>query len=323
MVKRCFVVFVSVAFVLSLGLAAVADGVDAGSFVRDGIGARALGMGGAFVPIGDDATTTLWNPAGLAQLKGINIDGMYANKFGLDIYYQSLVATARLSKLGVGFTLVRSSINDIPFYGGGQGGVFSETQALLIGSLGYNLGSLVQTGPISALLVGGNVKYYSHSLLEGRGTGIGFDVGALVRFSPEWGDVSLGIVSLDTGGTAVKWSGTTHNPVNNVPWIITVGAAYTTKILQGKLNLAADADIGIRHPNLNRFHIGLEVFPVEQLGVRGGAIFAADGTRRFTAGATLTWHGITLDYAWVPHQTLGTTHVFSVRFQFPGWWKKG
>ncbi|MGH9162460.1 MAG: hypothetical protein ACRD2X_21040, partial [Vicinamibacteraceae bacterium] len=30
------------------------------------VGARALGMGGAFVAVADDATATYWNPAGLA-----------------------------------------------------------------------------------------------------------------------------------------------------------------------------------------------------------------------------------------------------------------
>ncbi len=34
-----------------------------------GAGARAIGMGGAFVSIADDATAVYWNPAGLAQLK--------------------------------------------------------------------------------------------------------------------------------------------------------------------------------------------------------------------------------------------------------------
>jgi len=34
-----------------------------------GSGARALGMGGAFIAIADDATAASWNPAGLFQLK--------------------------------------------------------------------------------------------------------------------------------------------------------------------------------------------------------------------------------------------------------------
>jgi hypothetical protein len=34
-----------------------------------GSGARALGMGGAFIAVADDATAASWNPSGLIQLE--------------------------------------------------------------------------------------------------------------------------------------------------------------------------------------------------------------------------------------------------------------
>ncbi len=40
-----------------------------GSPVPVGAGPRALGMGGAFTAIADDATANTWNPAGMTQLK--------------------------------------------------------------------------------------------------------------------------------------------------------------------------------------------------------------------------------------------------------------
>ncbi len=39
----------------------------------EGFGARALGMGGAFTAVADDATAALWNPAGLGQLFEIQV----------------------------------------------------------------------------------------------------------------------------------------------------------------------------------------------------------------------------------------------------------
>ena len=49
-------------------LAAVAclAAVPAGAQVFESVGARALGMGGAFVGLADDGTATYWNPAGIA-----------------------------------------------------------------------------------------------------------------------------------------------------------------------------------------------------------------------------------------------------------------
>jgi hypothetical protein len=41
-----------------------------GSDLGMGVGARAIGMGGAFVAISDDPSATFWNPAGLTDLKG-------------------------------------------------------------------------------------------------------------------------------------------------------------------------------------------------------------------------------------------------------------
>ena len=47
-----------------------------------GSGARAMGMGGAFIAIADDATAASWNPAGLIQLERpeLSIVGAYLNR---------------------------------------------------------------------------------------------------------------------------------------------------------------------------------------------------------------------------------------------------
>ncbi|MDD9974878.1 MAG: hypothetical protein OXU27_12775, partial [Candidatus Poribacteria bacterium] len=37
-----------------------------GDFLTNGVGGRALGLGGAYVGIADDATAAYWNPAGIA-----------------------------------------------------------------------------------------------------------------------------------------------------------------------------------------------------------------------------------------------------------------
>jgi hypothetical protein len=56
----------ALALALAAGLDARAQGV---SLSRAGSGARAAGMGDAFVAVSDDGTAASWNPAGLAQLR--------------------------------------------------------------------------------------------------------------------------------------------------------------------------------------------------------------------------------------------------------------
>ena len=77
----------------ALLLSATASAVDVtvvpfdGSPIPIGAGARALGMGGAFTAIADDATANTWNPAGMAQLERPELSingGWYARSTSAD-----------------------------------------------------------------------------------------------------------------------------------------------------------------------------------------------------------------------------------------------
>ncbi|HOH08005.1 MAG TPA: UPF0164 family protein, partial [bacterium] len=48
-------------------------GVTAAPFLSIGVGARATGMGGAFVGTADDASALYWNPAGIARSGDIQL----------------------------------------------------------------------------------------------------------------------------------------------------------------------------------------------------------------------------------------------------------
>src|SRR3989339_1392902 len=57
------------------------SGGQPGQFMAYGAGARALGMGGAFFAVADDATASYWNPAGLALLERKEFTSMQASLF--------------------------------------------------------------------------------------------------------------------------------------------------------------------------------------------------------------------------------------------------
>ena len=61
------------------------DGGDAGAFLKNGIGVRAISMGKAFVAVADDANAGYWNPAGLAVLNTTQLSAMYSNPMNHDI----------------------------------------------------------------------------------------------------------------------------------------------------------------------------------------------------------------------------------------------
>src|SRR5512140_3342709 len=67
-------------------------GTTAAPFLTIGQGARALGMGSAFVAVADDPSAMYWNPAGIADLNGVNVVVEHTNWIA-DLQYEYLGAT--------------------------------------------------------------------------------------------------------------------------------------------------------------------------------------------------------------------------------------
>lgn len=84
-------------------------------FLSTGGGARALGMGGAFTGIADDATGAFWNPAGLTQLTGTQGGFMHSQRFGGTVNYDFASVAHRLtdSDAVVGFSVFRQGVDGI------------------------------------------------------------------------------------------------------------------------------------------------------------------------------------------------------------------
>lgn len=80
------IILMTFVFVCLAGLLA-AQSVNRGAFNIMGAGARAMGMGGAFTAIADDATAASWNPAGLAQLTKPEASLVYDSYSG-DVKYK-------------------------------------------------------------------------------------------------------------------------------------------------------------------------------------------------------------------------------------------
>jgi hypothetical protein len=70
----------------------------AGEFLATGFGAKALGMGGAFVSIADDASAVYWNPAGLYQLERRQALVMHSQRFGGLVDYSTFSFAMPLSR---------------------------------------------------------------------------------------------------------------------------------------------------------------------------------------------------------------------------------
>ncbi|MCS7198671.1 MAG: hypothetical protein NZ930_08415, partial [Candidatus Bipolaricaulota bacterium] len=98
----------AVALLFSVGWIATAqEGVGASAVFKNGVDARALGMGGAFVGLADGYSACYWNPAGVAKAAAdgsIRVGGMNTNLFGAGINYNFAGATWTLLGLPWGLS---------------------------------------------------------------------------------------------------------------------------------------------------------------------------------------------------------------------------
>ncbi len=159
-----------------------------------GKGARPLGLGNAYVGLGDDANALFLNPAGLGTIDDRQATSMYSTLFG-DIRYLVLGVAEPFPSGNFGFgyidvysppTAIYEIINNRLVYIGES----SQSNRLIL---------LSYAKPIQDnLFFGGNLKYFNFSLTgggatyEASGTGTEIDLG--VKFLPRpWFSLGLSL----------------------------------------------------------------------------------------------------------------------------------
>ncbi len=90
----------------------------AGEFLKTPVGARAIGMGGAFTAVADDATAQWWNPAGMVYLPYREVLPQHAEKFGRLVNHDYLGLVLPLDRTpgketALGVSLLRLAVDDI------------------------------------------------------------------------------------------------------------------------------------------------------------------------------------------------------------------
>jgi hypothetical protein len=299
--KRMMVV--SLALIMVLSALAVADGIGAFSAFKSGIGARALAMGGAFVAVANDATASLWNPAGLALLDDTRLAGMSTDLFGRGITHQYVGAVTTFANLGIGLSWERMSATSNQISGEGDiGTAFTWVEQAIIGSLATNV--------MDIAMVGANVKYYmGDSGLGDSASGFGFDLGLLVSL----GDMFVvGVNAMDLGGTPVDW---TTGQSDTVSGLYKAGLAM--KLADDKLVLAADVDFdGL---DIGDTHVGVEFQVIDELALRGGVVLTNNfQDYYFAVGAGINVAGLYVDAAYLLQEDAGNTLVLSAEFSLGG-----
>ena len=277
---------------------------DAAHFLRLGLGARARGMGGAFVAVADDATACYWNPAGLSLISGFRLGGAYENRFGGLVTTQYLVGAYCEKVFGTGFLWFNSEPYSVYFVSASR-----RWDDLSFGISGkvYNFASRLQSA-----------------------NGFGFDLGTILRVPLEGMDLTLGLVSRDIGWSVIRWHGVGVPAVDHVAWVTRLGMALGGEVDFGIWLWATDLEIALRRPPHQEEENYLSR-ALELSASMGGELCLGDITLRaglcdirlqggvptakFTFGAGVCYQEVGVQMAWIL-TSFGPTYVLSAEFAF-------
>jgi hypothetical protein len=280
-------------------------GTTAFSFLKLGVGAKAVAMGGAFTALADDASGLHYNPAGTINLEDRQLLAGYHN-YVLDIQ-SGFIAHTRplLDKYSIGFFInylnfgnfTRTDINGIP------DGEFSGGDFLI----GVNFATRI-TPAISA---GINVKYMHEAADTYGSDAMAADLGLHMKMGDSLTTVGLAFYNL--GGV---FSGYTDHK-DKLPMGIRGGISHSLRELP--LIVAIDGVV----PNDNDPYInsGVEFYKFEPLFLRlGYSLYGenyktgsdSDGWGGFSAGFGLDYKNYHFAYAFMPYLDLGTSHRVTI-----------
>jgi hypothetical protein len=293
----------------------------AGEFLTHGVGARALGMGSAFVAVADDVTAGYWNPAGVADVRARAVQLMHSETFGDVVNYDTGAYVHPLDGRGaIALTIVRLAVDDIPFtdFEQDEDRIYYDSSKITWKSDSEAAMLVTYARKVSdRLRVGGNLKMVRKSIASYTCYGLGFDLGTKFDLFP---GTTLGANIQDATTTFLAWD--TGERERILPTAkLGVAQKWRLPSMDGTLTLAADADVRFENRLLADeyhagrvtadTHYGAEFVYRDLVGIRAG--FAMS---QLTAGAGVHLGGFTVDYAFGKHEYFDSSHRVSASYGF-------
>ena len=294
-------------------------GVDAMPHLRLGAGARSIGMGGAFTAIADDATATVWNPAGLGSAADLSLN-FSTQQLDLDRSHNFIAVTKALGSAGsIGLAVTNAGVSGIQQYDAKEryGGTFNYSANAYSLSYGIGFGSF-GIGLTGRMLAD---NFGAEGVESQSGFG-GVDVGLMGHAL----HIDVGEEKVPTFhyGLAAKYLGAALGD-DTVPMVISIGAAYNLYV--GNIVTFA-ADLEQEMVNLDEsatsLRLGAEytivTYKSTALAIRGGVRASRDVQNLF-GGFGVNIGGLQIDYAIQDGmaseiQGVGSTHFASLSYRY-------
>jgi len=269
-----------------------AEGTSGSQFLGIGMGARAMGMGGASVSVVDDGSSLYWNPAGLAGMSSRSASISHVSWLD-DASYQYATFATPLGSSFIGLALEQGGIDwdntgDGAFEASDFSGAFAYARTLR-----------------PNLDVGAGLKFISSSLGEESGSAFALDLGMTYRLNDA---ATLG-ASVRNLGSAMTFL----DESDPLPAALAAGGSYRFK------NVLLALDVEKVNDLQAATRLGVEYKPVQYVALRAGAVLEGESALSpMTGGVGFNWDDRwALDYAYRPSD-LGGTHWLALSAGFGG-----
>jgi hypothetical protein len=299
-------------------------GTSSGSFLKISVGARASGLGEAFVAVANDPSAIYWNPAGVASLQRSEVLLSHV-EWPADIRYDYAAFVVPSRRFGGSFgfqvgTLYTEIDETTEFEPFGTGRTFTFSDIMF--------GVVFARRWTDKLLIGAGTKFVREDLGSAIGgpttTAVLFDMGSIYYLG--YGSVRVA-TSLTNFGPAMRpggsWISANTGEVREYdafdpPIQFRYGIAFEP-IERADHRLTTSVEITQPADNAQRIKTGLEWTWQRRLALRSGYNWNADELK-FAAGAGL-YFGLgqsqgTLDYAYTDGGMLGGVNRLTLGMRF-------
>lgn len=288
-------------------------GTSSGTFLKIGLGARAVGMGESFVAVANDPTAIFWNPAGLASMQRQELSVNHASWPG-DVNYEHVAYVLPVQRLGGSLAFQLGALSteidettELQPFGTGRSFYYTDMVA----------GAAYARRWTDKLLIGAGLKWVREDLGSDVGGPVSnavlVDIGSIYYLG--LGSVRIA-VALCNFGSQMKPTGTYRSDLTgeersydgfDPPTVFRYGVAFEPVETR---NHRVTTSLELNQPSDNRqlAKLGAEWTWQRRLALRGGYNFNADALK-LSAGAgiyaNLGHVKSTVDYSYTDGGYLG------------------